>query len=60
MHVLYKRDRAYRLLIKYLCRDESVSLQELEDEGKAWVALTMIHGPCMHGDGFYTTKLTLS
>ena len=50
MQVLYKRHRANLLLIKYLPRDEDVSLQEFEKVGKAWVALMMMHGPCMDGE----------
>ena len=44
------------MLVKHLPSDEEVSLEEVENEVGAWVALAMIHGPCMEGDGFSTYK----
>ena len=60
MHAFHKRHRGNTLLIKYLSRDEDLSLLELEKVGRAWVAPVLMHGPCMDGDGFVTTKMTFS
>ena len=48
------------MLVKYLPNNEDVSLWELENVGKAWLALAIIPGPCTNGDGFSTVKMTLS
>ena len=48
------------MLIKYLPSDEEVSLEEVENVGRAWVVIGMMHGPCIAGDGLSTIKMTLS
>ena len=48
------------MLINYLPRDENVSLQEVENVGRTWVALVMMCSLWMHGDGFSATKMTFS
>ena len=42
---------SYRILIKYLLSNDDMSLQELGNVGRAWLALAMMCGPCMDGDG---------
>ena len=44
----------YCLLNAY--RDGDVSLQELENVGRAWVAITIMCGPWMYGDVFFHNK----
>ena len=60
MHVLDIWPTSYRILVKYLSSNEDMLLQELENVGRDWVALMMMHGPCTNGDGFSAIKITLS
>ena len=50
----------YRLLIRFLPSEEDMSPGEVENVGRAWVALWMMHGPCMAGDGLSIIKMTVS
>ena len=37
-----------------------MSLEEVENLGRVYVALGMMHGPCMADDGLSAIKMTLS
>ena len=60
MHTLDIWHTGYRFCIKHLPSDGKVSLEEVGNVGKAWVALAMVCGPCTDSVGFSTIKLMLS
>ena len=56
MYVLGIWPTSYRTLVKYLPSHKDMSLQELENVGRDWVALVIMHGPCTNSDSFLHNK----